>query len=102
MRKHDIDQDRVAELVDRCTREVSEGLLPSCQFAIGFDGEIVFDETIGDASPETRYCFFSATKPFVAATVWQLLSENVLELNTPIASLIPEFAENGKAGITLE
>tara|TARA_B100001250_G_scaffold160168_1_gene137580 strand:+ start:198 stop:1316 length:1119 start_codon:yes stop_codon:yes gene_type:complete len=102
MRKHDIDQDRVAELIDRCTREVSEGLLPSCQFAIGFDGEIVLDETIGDASPETRYCFFSATKPFVAATVWQLLSEDALELNAPIASLIPEFAENGKADITLE
>ena len=80
MRKHHIDQDRVAELVERCTREVNEGLLPSCQLAIGFKGEIVHDETIGDELPEARYCFFSATKPFVAATVWQLLSENSLEL----------------------
>lgn len=102
MRKHHIDQDRVAELVERCTREVNEGLLPSCQLAIGFKGEIVHDETIGDELPEARYCFFSATKPFVAATVWQLLSENSLELKAPISDLIPEFAENRKADITLE
>ena len=50
MRKHHIDQDRVAELVERCTREVNEGLLPSCQLAIGFKGEIVHDETIGAVS----------------------------------------------------
>ena len=102
MRKRHIDQDRLNELIDRCTREVNEGLLPSCQVAIGFEGEIVLDETIGDTSSETRYCFFSATKPFVAAAVWQLLSENALDLNTPIASLIPEFAENGKESITLQ
>ena len=102
MSKHHIDHDRVTELVERCSREVDEGLLPSCQFAIGFEGEIVVDQTIGNANPETRYCFFSATKPFVAATVWQLLSENSLDLSTPISSLIPEFAENGKERITLE
>lgn len=102
MSKHHIDQDRVAELIERCTREVNEGLLPSCQVAIGFEGEIVVDETIGIATPDTRYCFFSATKPFVAATVWQLLTENSLDLAAPISSLIPEFAENGKEHITLE
>ncbi|MDP7066821.1 MAG: serine hydrolase domain-containing protein [Acidimicrobiales bacterium] len=101
MTNHIIDGDRLAELIQRCNREVDEGLLPSCQLAIGFHGEIVVDHTIGDAEPDTRYCFFSATKPFVAATVWQLLDEGLLELDTPIASLIPAFGNNGKETITL-
>ncbi len=102
MTTHKIDVQRVAELVKRCRREVDDGFLPSCQIAIGFGGEIVVDETIGDALPDTRYCFFSATKPFVAAAIWQLLSENLVQLEAPISSYLPEFAQNGKAEITVE
>ncbi|MEE3140616.1 MAG: serine hydrolase domain-containing protein [Actinomycetota bacterium] len=97
-----IDAQRVTELISRCNREVDDGLLPSCQIAIGFNGEIVVDETIGDALPETRYCFFSATKPFVAAAMWQLLSENLVQLDSPVSSYLPEFMENGKSEITIE
>ena len=74
MVNHTIDTDRVNDLIERCSREVNDGLLPSCQLAIGFQGEIVVDRTIGDAAEDTRYCFFSATKPFVASTIWQLVS----------------------------
>ena len=102
MTTHKVDVQRVAELVKRCRREVDDGFLPSCQIAIGFGGEIVVDETIGDALPDTRYCFFSATKPFVAAAIWQLLSENLVQLEAPISSYLPEFAQNGKAEITVE
>jgi len=102
MSTHEIDVQRVTELITRCRKEVDEGLLPSCQIAIGFEGEIVVDETIGDAVPETRYCFFSATKPFVAAAMWQLLSENLVQLKAPVFSYLPEFAENGKQEITVE
>lgn len=101
MGNHTINADRVNDLVDRCSREVNDGLLPSCQLAIGFNGEIVVDRTIGDATEDTRYCFFSATKPFVAATIWQLVSEELLDLDTTVAALIPEFGNNGKEAITL-
>ena len=102
MSTHQIDGQRVTELIARCRREVDDGLLPSCQIALGLNGEIVVDETIGDALPETRYCFFSATKPFVAAAIWQLLSEDLLQLDAPISTYLPEFADNGKADITVE
>ena len=97
MGNHTINADRVNDLIDRCSREVNDGLLPSCQLAIGFNGEIVVDRTIGDATEDTRYCFFSATKPFVAATIWQLVSEELLDLDTAVAALIQssETTEKG-------
>ena len=65
--------------------EVEEGHLPSCQVALGYEGEIVAAETFGDATPDSRYCIFSATKPFVASTVWILLAEGALTLGTVVA-----------------
>jgi CubicO group peptidase (beta-lactamase class C family) len=96
------DADQIKALVERCTRDVADGLLPSCQLAIGLDGEIILDQTIGDAQSTTRYCFFSATKPFVAAVIWQLVSEGLVSLDAPISSFIDEFKENGKQNITLK
>ncbi len=93
---------RIDALLDRCKREVESGLLPSCQVAVGFEGEIVAQATYGDATDETRYCIFSATKPFVASTMWQLISEGVVELDATAASYVPAFGENGKDQITVE
>ena len=99
---HSIVDARIDQLLDRCRREVDEGLLPSCQIAIGFEGEIVASQTYGDADPDTRYCLFSATKAFVAAAMWQLLSEGVVDENEAVAHYIEEFGENDKASITVE
>ena len=93
---------RIDALLDRCKREVESGLLPSCQVAVGFDGEIVAQATYGDATDETRYCIFSATKPFVASTMWQFISEGVVELDATAAGYVPAFGENGKDQITVE
>ncbi len=88
--------------MDRCRREVDEGLLPSCQVALGFDGEIVASETFGDTTENTRYCIFSATKPMVAGVMWQLLTEGKVSLDTPAAHYVPEFGDNDKDQITVE
>ena len=97
-----IQQARIDTLLDRCRREIESGLLPSCQVAVGFEGEIVAHATFGDATDETRYCIFSATKPFVASTVWQLISEGLVDLDATAASYVPPFGENGKDKITVE
>lgn len=97
-----INQNNVNALVDRCRQDVDNGLLPSCQVALGFRGELILDETIGNASADSRYCFFSATKPFVAAAMWQLLTEGLVSLDTTIASYLTAFEENEKNKITLE
>ncbi len=98
----DLDQGRVEQLLTRVRREVDEGLLPGCQVAIGLEGEIVVEESFGDATPDMRYCIFSATKPFVAAAIWQLLAEGALDVDQPVSDLVPEFGSNGKADITVE
>ncbi len=94
--------DRIKALMQRCAREVEEGLLPSCQVALAFEGEVVAAQTFGDATDSTRYCLFSATKPMVAGVMWQLLTEGVVELSAPAAHYVPEFADNGKDQITVE
>jgi CubicO group peptidase (beta-lactamase class C family) len=94
--------DQVDQLLNRVRREVDEGLLPSCQVALGYQGEIVVEETFGDADLNTRYSFFSATKAFVAAAIWQLISEGVIDVDRTVASYLPEFATEGKDDITVE
>ena len=43
----------------------------------GFEGEIVMSETIGDATPDTRYVVYSATKAFVAGAMWAVIGDGL-------------------------
>ena len=97
-----IDKQKVRQLVDRARREVDEGLLPSCQVALGFEGELVTFETFGDATPDTRYCLYSATKAIVASGVWTLIDDGLLDVSRPVADYLPAVAANGKEQVTVE
>lgn len=96
------DQGKIDELMKRARREVDEGLLPSCQIALGFEGEIIAEDVFGDATLDSRYVIFSATKPFVASTVWTLIAEGAVDESEPVTAYFPEFAAEGKDGITVE
>lgn len=97
-------RDAVEDLIARAAREVDAGLLPSCQLAIGYEGDVVEFVTLGDApaADDTRYVMFSCTKAVVVSAVWQLLAEGTLHLDDRVGDLIPEFATNGKDVVTLE
>jgi len=99
-----IDDDALETLRARARREVDEGLLPACQWALALDGEIVADETVGDvpAGDASRFVIYSATKAVVASAVWQLLGEGSVALGQKVCELIPEFATNGKDVVTVE
>jgi CubicO group peptidase (beta-lactamase class C family) len=97
-----IDATKLDELRARVRKEVDEGLLPSCQWALARDGRLVAFEAVGDATTESRYNIFSATKAFVASTVWQLIAEGLIDVDKRVADYIPEFATNGKDVITVE
>ena len=108
-----IDQAAVGKLLARARREVDEGLLPSAQIALAHNGEIVAEEAFGDATVDTRYCIFSATKPFVASVVWTLMAEGSVDISRPVVDYFPEFAgsddddddaaaDPAKAAITVE
>lgn len=97
-----IDQQAVRQLVDRCRREVDEGLLPSVQVALAFEGEIVACEVFGDATADTQYCLYSATKAIVASAMWVLIGDGLLDVSCRVADYLPEFAANGKQDVTVE
>jgi CubicO group peptidase (beta-lactamase class C family) len=97
-----LDPRAVDALLNRARREVDDGLLPACQLALAFDGEVVVHEAFGEADLDTRFTIFSATKPFVASLVWQLLGEGQLTPEQPVHDVIPEFGTNGKDAITLD
>ncbi len=85
----------VAALADRARREIDSGLLPSCQWALALDGEVVAGETLGDATPTSRYVIFSATKAVVVSTFWTLLQEGRVDVADLVVDHIPEFMADG-------
>ena len=93
---------KLDDLLARARRDVDEGILPSCQVAVGLDGEVIAFEAFGDATTETRYSVFSCTKPIVASTAWVLMGDGRLDVARPVIDYIPEFATFGKQAVTVE
>ena len=102
----DLVAEKVEQLASRARREIESGLLPSCQYALALDGEVIAGETLGDASDETRFVIFSATKAIVASTFWTLIQDGDVEVSLPISHYFDEFMADGDpehgATITVE
>jgi len=96
-----IDDAKVARLLERVRREVDEGLSPAVQIAIGYQGEIVVDESYG-APADSRIIAFSATKAFIAAAIWQLIDRGDVDVAAPVADYLVSFTTNGKDAVTVE
>lgn len=77
------------------------GELRDAQYAIGFEGEIVNTRTFGEATPSSRFCIYSATKPIFASLIWILIDKGEIQLDTRVVDLWPEFGQHGKHPITL-
>lgn len=93
---------QLKKLIDRAGQEVAQGLLPSCQLALAFEGEIILDECFGGATSRTRYAFFSATKPMVTGAVWSLMGDGLVNPSEKVVTYIPEFGSNEKENVTVE
>jgi CubicO group peptidase (beta-lactamase class C family) len=91
---------RLQVLLDRVREDVEHGPLPSAQVAVAKDGRAVAFETYGDATPTMRYITQSAGRPLLAACVWKLMSDGLLDVDRTVASVIPEFANNDKEMVT--
>jgi CubicO group peptidase (beta-lactamase class C family) len=63
---------------------------------------VLVHEAFGEADVDTRFTIFSATKPFIASLIWQLLGEGTLRPEQPVHDVIPEFGSHGKDAITLD
>ena len=94
--------EKIEALRTRARREIDEGRLPSCQFALALDGEVIHHEAFGEATTDSRYVMFSSTKAVVASAVWLLIQSGDLDVSKRVADYIPEFGTNGKDDVTVE
>lgn len=100
-------QDEVQGLFDRLVAENKElGL----QATVYFRGEPVVDAVAGVTGPgggtkvgrDTLFPVFSCGKGVAATLIHRLVDRGVMNYEQPVASVWPEFAANGKAGVTLK
>src|SRR5687768_1384208 len=94
--------EKIELLRTRAQREIDEGTLPSCQLAVALDGEVIHTEAFGDATADSRYVMFSATKAVVASAVWLLIQSGDLDVSKKVVEYIPEFGTFGKDAVTVE
>lgn len=89
-------------LAARVRDEVDSGRSLAAQFALARDGAVIAEGYFGTASPDTRFCLFSATKALVSAACITLIDAGRLDPSQPVAQYLPEFADNGKSGVLVE
>ncbi len=106
-----LDPVKVQALFDRAQREVTDGLLPSCQIAIARQGKIGAMLSLGRAvqggvekpvTDQTLYLVFSCTKAIIASAAWLLIGEGQLDASRRVVDYVPEFGTNGKDVVTVE
>jgi CubicO group peptidase (beta-lactamase class C family) len=97
-----VDPGRLDLFLSRVRLEVDRGPLPSAQVAVARGGRLVAFETYGDARAEKRYILQSVGRTVVAATVWKLLGEGLLDVSERVGDIIPEFATNDKDVVTVQ
>ena len=97
-----IDEQAIEALERRVRREVGDGLVPSCQAAVAYGGEVVAEFAAGDATTGSRYALFSCTKALIAAVMWQLIGEGRVFPTDTVVTHFEEFGANDKAAITIE
>lgn len=97
-----LDPEGVERLLARADSDVSEGRLPACQLALALDGNVVVRASFGSATDSSRLAVFSVTKALIAATVWALLSDELLRESMLVTDVVPAFGANGKQSVTVE
>lgn len=84
----------------RAAVELVEGRGAIAQLCVVRDGQLVIDRAFGCA-PNALFWLFSASKPYVAIVIHQLVEAGRLHLDDAVAAYWPEFADNGKREITV-
>jgi uncharacterized protein YbbC (DUF1343 family)/CubicO group peptidase (beta-lactamase class C family) len=92
-------------------KAVADGNIPGGVILVGHNGKIVYRKAFGWRSLEptrelmtidTIFDLASLTKCVATTTaVMQLVQQGSVRLNDPVAAYLPEFAQNGKADITV-
>ena len=99
------------DLIPRTLAVVEEGrragLHLGAQLAVTLDGSRLVDLGVGEArvgvpmTPERLIVWFSMTKAVTSVAVAQVWERGLVDLDDPVAEHVPEFAANGKDGVTV-
>jgi CubicO group peptidase (beta-lactamase class C family) len=76
-------------------------VLASGRPVVEIHGGVADAPTGRDWSPDTLACCFSVSKGILSILAHRLIDQGRLDLDAPVCRLWPEFAANGKAGITV-
>ena len=77
------------------------------QVCVRRGGEVLLDEAFGEARDDVAMrrdsltLWFSAGKPITAVAIGQLVERGLLNWETRVAEVLPEFARHGKESVTL-
>ena len=100
-------EEPIAALERLIERHIGEGMYPGASFAVARHGKLARVAVFGDAArgrkatPETLWLLYSNTKVVTAAALWALAEEGLFRFTDPVAKHVPEFARNGKGGVTV-
>jgi methyl acetate hydrolase len=84
---------RFGEIDGLLARSAEAGAVPGVvAVVVGPDGPL-YEGAAGDATPDTMFRFASMTKAMASVAALALVEEGRLELDAPVASVLPEFAE---------
>ena len=92
----------IDDLFAQAQADVDAGLVPAGQLAVARDGDVVACRAFGDATVDTRFCIFSATKALVASAVWMLMAERCVRPQDRVIDHVPELHGDGFASVTVE
>ena len=102
--------DRFSRVREVFEQNFAEGGELGARFAFAIEGEVVVDLMGGFADrkrevpfgPDTLTALFSTTKAVAALMIARLVDEGRLAYDQPVADIWPEFAQAGKAAVTVE
>jgi CubicO group peptidase (beta-lactamase class C family) len=88
---------------------IAEGRETGLQVVAYLDGKLVVDTWAGLAdersgrpvTADTLFNVYSLTKPVAATALHILADRGIVEYDAPVATYWPEFAQNGKSGVTV-
>lgn len=101
----------VREILPRTCRVIEDGIEKKlhlgAQVYVSLDAEPIADFALGENAPfwpltsDILTQWMSAGKPLTAAAAMRFVEQGELQLDAPVADVIPEFAEHGKDLISL-
>ena len=96
---------KLPQTLDQIEKGIQRGDHFGAQLALSFSGE-TFVQSCGNNAPflpledDHLLLWLSACKPVAAVACGILMDRGLLDLHRPVAELIPDFAQRGKAAIT--